>query len=284
MIAAFYKYEGLANDFILLEAFRAQQPPLSAEQAAALCDRRRGIGADGVLSLLKPETPGASFRMHIFNADGSVAEMCGNGLRCAVWHDTLRRPELPGLRRVDTGAGLLWGEVEAPEQVRLGMGPARLIEEDIPCAGVEGLGLGLSMGNPHLVLPMYPEGTDLMAEAERLGPALERHPHFPERTNVGFLCPEGEALRLVVYERGSGITLACGTGASAAAVAAWWRGALPGGRSEARVEVELRLPGGPLRLFLEPKTTAAEGQGAALAEVQMSGAARRVFKGSVELG
>lgn len=278
---AFAKYQGLGNDFIVIDARRAPAF-LTSAAAARLCERRRGIGADGVLTLLPPRTPGADLRMHIFNADGSVPEMCGNGLRCVV-RFTLGAE--PGAHlSVDTDAGRREGWLERDGRVRVTLGTARLLaaEVDTGALGEGRRGVGISMGNPHLVLRPTPSDGDPLALARRLGPALERHPQFPDRTNVGFLAAyevnDAEALRLVVFERGAGLTEACGTGAGAAAVAAVRWGLVRGDR---RVRVE--LPGGPLEIGLDgdPRRDVAPGE--ALAEVEITGDAVRVFAGTVEV-
>jgi diaminopimelate epimerase len=223
-----------------------------------MCDRRLGIGADGVLSLLPSEKGMA--RMVVHNADGSIAEMCGNGLRCAVKYlaDRADRPERIA---VETGAGVLscvpsYGEGGVTE-VDISMGPARLVAPnlpsgatgqpflDAPVPGHPGLrGYAVSMGNPHLVLLDQP-----LDDAERLGPVLERHPGFPDRTNVEFTRVDPDGLTVVVWERGCGLTQACGTGACAAATAAvlakrlpadaWLRVTLPGGDLGIRVPSDL---------------------------------------------
>jgi diaminopimelate epimerase len=247
-----------------------------AALARDVCDRHHGVGADGLLVAARPELPAAAHHMRMFNPDGSESEMCGNGLRCfAAW---LRgRGELgPGTVPVETGAGLLTVEAEQDGHDRwyaAGMGRPRLAPAEIPLsaaaaagqppagpvlhlaielpheAGSVGLGSSLasgsieatcvSMGNPHAVL-FVPDAGAVPLEA--LGPFLERHPFFPQRTNVEVCAVIGrERLRVRVWERGAGITLACGTGACAAMVAAHLRGLV-----DERVTVE--LPGGALRV------------------------------------
>lgn len=282
MARPFLKLQGLGNDFILLEAFDRERPSLSPEAAKALCDRRFGIGADGVLTLLRPQSPGAVCTMHIFNADGSEAEMCGNGLRCAVLHlsETSPRDRYP----VDTAAGLQEGRRLADDAkgrpiIEVRLSDAELIHPEVQVVlGERRLtGLGISMGNPHLVLPLFPGDTDLKAKAERWGPGLEHHPAFPQRTNVGFMkrAGEGAGFDLVVFERGAGITMACGTGASAAAVAAWHRG------ESAGETLSLHLPGGALQVRLEGQRRPAAAAGEILAKVWLIGPAERVFSGQI---
>lgn len=254
----FFKYHGLGNDFILLDC-RQSSTDIDAEFSRWICDRRKGVGADGVLCLL-PSNTGLA-RMVVHNADGSIAEMCGNGLRCAVKYLVDHSGEKPERVEVETGAGLLsctpgYG-VDGVAEVELSMGPARLVAPnlpsgatgqpflDAPVPGHSGLrGSAVSMGNPHLVLLDQP-----LEDAGRLGPGLERHPGFPERANVEFVRVDKDGLTVVVWERGCGLTQACGTGACAAAVAAvlarrlpadaWLRVTLPGGDLHIRVSSDL---------------------------------------------
>ena len=272
----FTQMHGLGNDFLVVDG---RQAFVTAEAAARLCDRRRGIGADGILTLLPPSAPGAAARMHVFNADGSVAEMCGNGLRCVVRH--LLEASGDAARRVviETGAGLRDGELAGPPgRVRVGMGVARLVEPriELELLGQRFAGVVVSMGNPHLVLgPWDPD--QLRGLAERFGPGLERHPRFPERVNIGFFAPTGDAgLRLVVFERGSGITEACGTGAAAAAVVARRARLVAPDRP-----VTVHLPGGALAVEIDG---AVDAPGPELGAVRITGEAVVVFTGTVALG
>lgn len=245
----FFKYQGLGNDFVVLDR-RASGLDVDAALTRRLCDRHFGIGADGVLSIL-PE-PGTAGRMVVHNADGSIAEMCGNGLRCVVKHLAERDAEQPKTLQVATGAGVLDCELEwkanRVERVTVAMGPARLEASHLPNGGpfvdqlIEGIrGTAVSMGNPHLVLLDRPH-----ADAAIWGPRLETHPLYVDRTNVEFVQPRAEGgLNVVVWERGVGLTLACGTGACAAVAAsaiagrvpfdAWVPVALPGGLLEIKV-------------------------------------------------
>ena len=265
---SFTKYEGLGNDFIVVDG--RSSGPVDPSWAVAWCDRRSGVGADGVLTLLPPRTASADVTMHVTNADGSVAEMCGNGLRCVVRHMLNGRPENARIG-VDTGTGFLEGWADGGD-IGVTMGRARLLAREISfeTSALTGMAVAISMGNPHLVLPLLKPGTDLGAVAHEAGPALERHPHFPDRVNVGFVSRTGHgALDLVVFERGSGITRACGTGAAAAVVACRLRGEviLDG-------PVRVRLPGGVLRVRV-----AGSPQGDDLGGVEISGPARKVFDG-----
>ncbi|MEM7676397.1 MAG: diaminopimelate epimerase [Myxococcota bacterium] len=267
---AFAKYEGLGNDFVIVDGASAWLTP---DGARRLCDRRRGIGADGVLTLLPARHPEAELRMHVLNADGSVAEMCGNGLRCVVQHylaDTTRDRAV-----VDTDAGLLIGQKMSDGAIRIGMGAATLVDRAVPFIvdGREVSAAVVSVGNPHLVLTPFSPDVDLMALATVFGPGLESDPRFPERINVGFASLHDDRIRLVVFERGSGITQACGTGASAA-VAALYRG---GFITKPMAQVE--LPGGMLTIELDK----ASASGERLGTVTMTGPARHVFAGTVEV-
>jgi diaminopimelate epimerase len=258
MTEFFFKYHGLGNDFIVLDR-RKTGTDIDAETSRQLCDRRTGIGADGILSVLPSDVGFAKMVVH--NADGGIAEMCGNGLRCAVKYLVDNSGEKPERIEVETGAGVLvctpgYGR-DGVAQVELSMGPARLVAPnlpsgatgqpflDAPVPGHSGLrGSAISMGNPHLVLLDQP-----LEDAGRLGPELERHPGFPDRTNVEFVRVDKDGLTLTVWERGCGLTQACGTGACAAAVAAvlakrlpadaWLRVTLPGGDLHIRVPADL---------------------------------------------
>jgi diaminopimelate epimerase len=282
-----FKYHGLGNDFVVLDR-RQTGVDIDAETSRWMCDRRRGIGADGVLSLL-PSATGLP-RMVVHNADGSIAEMCGNGLRCAVKYLVDHSGGRPERIDVETGAGVLacipsYGQ-EGVAEVDVSMGPARLVAPNLPSGATgqpfleaplpghpELRGTAVSMGNPHLVLLDRP-----LEEAQRLGPTLERHPGFPDRTNVEFVRvdKEGdgegdgatEGLTLVVWERGCGLTQACGTGACAAATAAVLARRLP-----ADAWLRVTLPGGDLRIRVP----------ADLSDIRLRGPAVFVFEGVVAL-
>jgi diaminopimelate epimerase len=273
----FTKVEGTGNDFILIDERRAAHP-LSVEARIALCDRHFGIGADGVLAV--QATDGGLARMHVTNADGSVPEMCGNGLRCVAWW-LASRDEAPrgSAFTLDTDAGpkaVVVAEDDAA--VRIDMGPAQF--EGVLSSGAlrsgtiehEGVALtasAVSMGNPHLVLFDALDSAVQTAggRPERWGPTLSHHPLFPEGANIGFARQTGDtALDLVVCERGAGLTLACGTGACAAVAAHVEAGRLP-----ADTPIAVTLPGGPLRIWVS----------ADLRKVTMEGPARIVFEGAL---
>lgn len=280
----FRKFHGLGNDFVVLDGVH-DRLVLSSRGARRLCDRHRGIGADGILTLLRPRDPEANFRLHIFNSDGSVPEMCGNGLRCVMRYVA----DVMGCRRAvfDTDAGLRRGAIEGEGErsVRVGLGEVRLLaSEEVLLKSARAVdGVGLSLGNPHLVLrPASPDagapisGAALLDLAKQLGPELEYHPQFPRRTNVGFLrCVAPQTLELVVFERGAGLTEACGTGAAAAATAACrW------GLVHADKPVVVHLPGGVLEVCVELLAAANE-EGATLARAALIGDAQHVFDGTV---
>ncbi len=258
----FAKYHGLGNDFVLVEG-----PVMDAARARVVCDRRRGIGADGVVTVLPPRTPGAAAAMHVYNSDGSVAEMCGNAVRCLARHLAERRG-LDGEIRIDTDAGtksctLHRDEKGAIAAVSVDMGPALVQgEEDFRVAGETLRATRVSMGNPHAVLFDDPS----RERAAAVGPVLERA--VAGGINVGFARPGTKGIDLVVWERGAGLTDACGTGACAATVAAIRSGAVRAG-----APVEVRLPGGALEITVAPD----------LSRVIMRGPAERVFEGEAEI-
>jgi diaminopimelate epimerase len=258
----FAKYHGLGNDFVLVDG-----PLMDAARARRVCDRRRGIGADGVVTILPPRTPGAAAAMHIYNSDGSVAEMCGNAVRCLARHLAERRG-VDGEIRIDTDAGtkictLHRGQGGGVASVSVDMGPARVQgEEDFRVAGETLHATRVSMGNPHAVLFDDPS----RERAAAVGPVLERA--VAGGVNVGFARPDAGGIDLVVWERGAGLTDACGTGACAATVAAIRRGSVRAG-----TPVEVRLPGGALEITVAPD----------LSRVLMRGPAERVFEGEADL-
>ncbi len=253
----FTKMEGLGNDYIYMNCIDQdldmQRLP---ELSRAVSDRHFGVGADGLILILPSAE--ADFRMRMFNADGSEGEMCGNGIRCFARYVYDRGLTRATSLRVQTLAGLIvpelitkGGEVAA---VRVDMGEPRLRPADVPVVaegdgpvlahplevpGARFTGTVVSMGNPHVtIFTPDVEAVDL----ERFGPALEHHPDFPRRVNVHFVQVQGpRELKMRTWERGSGVTLACGTGACASAVAAALTGR--GGR-----EVVMHLPGGDLTI------------------------------------
>ena len=258
----FSKYQGLGNDFILMEGRSGQ---LSAEihspdpgWVQRLCDRRFGIGADGLILAL-PAQGDAELRMRIFNADGSVAEMCGNGIRCLARFLADSDGDGPGRRwEIETPAGLIIPDLQNDGQIRVDMGAPFLEPASVPttlAADASGLPVGelnldgdtlalaaVGMGNPHAIVPV--DDLDSIP-FESWGAALECHEVFPAKTNVHFLKVHGRSqLEIRVWERGAGPTLACGTGACATLVAAVLLGL-----SDREATVE--LPGGPLQISWE---------------------------------
>jgi diaminopimelate epimerase len=280
MRLAFSKYHGIGNDFVVVEA-----QALGPAQAVRLCDRHLGIGADGVLLL---SGTNGRFRMQVINADGSVPEMCGNGIRCVALHLARTRRAPDGDFDIDTDAGihtcrvLTLGEQVA---VEVSMRAPSLMPADVPVVSdlpmidvgiaVElGAEIGkdsrrvhltaVSMGNPHAVTFDH-VGDDRFA----LAPLIQNDPLFPHAVNVGFAELTGpQRIDLAVYERGSGWTQACGTGACAAAVAA-----VETGRAQRGQPIEVRLPGGPLTIIVGDKGE----------RLKMTGPAVHVFDGSVEI-
>ena len=275
MELTFEKYEGLGNDFLVVDDPGAGAR-VDRALAVRLCDRHRGVGGDGVLVVLGDrERPS----MRVFNADGSVPEMCGNGIRCVGLHLVRRgRARIGEPLAIDTDAGehrVLVHEAGDEGQVEVWMRAPSLEPADLPLRSerrwvsepIEVVGrlvrvTAVSMGNPHAVL------FDEDGERAVLGPALEVDPRFPERVNVGFAASSERGLELAVWERGVGWTMACGTGACAAAVAAVETGRVERGRPLA-----VHLPGGPLSIVV-----GAEGE-----PVRMTGPARHVFTGRVTL-
>jgi diaminopimelate epimerase len=282
-VLQFSKYQGLGNDFLLLDgrggpgaAVGGAPAGLSPESIRRLCDRRFGVGADGVILALPPRQ-GGELRMRIFNADGSEPEMCGNGIRCLARFLADSDGDAAGRAwQVETLAGRIVPELMADGRIRVDMGAPFLEPDQVPttlaigAAGlpqgeleVEGLRLALAaagMGNPHVVIPVPDvEAVDL----ERLGAALEVHPAFPARTNVHFVqVRDPRHLVMRVWERGAGPTLACGTGACATLVVCHRLGL-------SERSARLDLPGGPLEISWDE----------ASGHLFMTGPAEAVFEG-----
>jgi diaminopimelate epimerase len=273
----FTKMHGLGNDFVVLDAISQDFVPTPA-QARFLADRHFGVGCDQILVVERATTPGVDFRYRIFNADGGEVEQCGNGARCFVRF--VHEQGLTDKReiRVETQSGLIAPRLEADGQVTVDMGAPRLRPAEIPFdsqtdAAVQPLDVdgvkieisAVSMGNPHAVQVVA--DVDAAAVAEQ-GPRIETHPRFPRRVNAGFMqVVDRHAIRLRVHERGTGETLACGTGACAAAVAGIRRGLL-----DSPVRVSMR--GGELSIAWS---------GANGDPVMMTGPATTVFNSEIEL-
>lgn len=257
---AFTKMEGLGNSYIFINNFEAQVPEERLPELAKLVsDKNFGIGSDGLIVVLPPTSPDHDFRFRIFNADGSEAEMCGNGMRCFarfVYDKGLtRKTRFP----VQTLAGtiipeLFLGENGEVVAVKVDMGPPQLHSTKIPMTGPERepvvdaeleaeghrfVFTAVSMGNPHIVI--FVDDVEAVNLAY-WGPRLEHHPLFPRRTNVHFVqVRDSSHLLMRTWERGSGITLACGTGACAVLVAAHLKGL-------ANRAATVHLPGGSLHV------------------------------------
>ena len=267
---------GQGNDFVVVDGVR-QDAALSPGEVRALADRHRGIGFDQLLVVERAASPENDFRYRIFNADGGEVEQCGNGARCFARfvrdEGLTSRDEV----RVETAGGVIVPRIEASGQVTVDMGRPRFVPRDVPFIAdearvvhgleVEGRRIEasvLSMGNPHAV-QVVPD-TDL-APVESEGPLIERHPAFPNRVNAGYMQVLSRGrIRLRVWERGAGETLACGSGACAAVVAGVRRGLLDG-------DVTVSTRGGDLRI----RWPGGE------APVMMTGDAVRVFDGEMEI-
>lgn len=282
----FVKMHGAANDYVYVDCFVERPPADPVALAPRIADRHRGVGGDGLVLVLPSQV--ATARMRMFNADGSESEMCGNGVRCVAHLVVSRGRAAPGAVTIETGRGVLTLDVTPTgprrSQVRVDMGEPLLEAARIP---VEGVGPGpvvdaacaalgaeehwwrecgldprmtcVSMGNPHVVLWVRDVAR---VPLESIGPRIETHPMFPRRVNVHLVevrSPTHVVMR--TWERGSGITMACGTGASAVCVA----GVL-GGRTASTIDAD--LPGGRLRLEWPDQ-----------GHVFMTGPAEEVFQG-----
>jgi len=262
----FAKYEGLGNDFLVVDT--SDEALLDAAQVVKLCDRHFGVGGDGVLFVGPPKSLGARATMTVLNADGSRPEMCGNGLRCVALHLALQDRAQGVSLIVDTDAGPRLVAVERVAQtgsISVGMGRGVPEGELKYRFGQVELGFSrVSMGNPHAVA--FDSGLGERA-LDEFAPGLSAQ--FPAGSNIELVTTRGERqLDLLVWERGVGRTLACGTGACAVVVAAARQGRVPFDS-----EVEVRLPGGPLHISVARETL----------EVTMRGPARRVFSGEATL-
>ena len=276
MLLKFTKMHGAGNDFVVLDGVR-QHIELSPEQLRLLADRHFGVGCDQILLVEKAQHEDADFRYRIFNADGGEVEQCGNGARCFARFVYDRQLTPKREITVETQSGLIRPRLEDDGRVTVDMGApifdaalipfdggSGAVSEPLEAAGEMLEISALSMGNPHAVQVV----TDVEhAPVERLGPLIEHHPRFPKRVNAGFMqVMDRQHIRLRVYERGSGETLSCGTGACAAAVSGIRRGLL-----DSPVNVATR--GGAL-------TIAWDGEGK---PVLMTGPAITVFEGEITL-
>jgi diaminopimelate epimerase len=251
----FHKMHGLGNDFVIFDA-REGAVAMDEARARAIADRRTGVGCDQVI-VLEPSDV-ADVKMRIWNADGGEVEACGNAARCVI---------MLGASTIETRAGILSGDAGG-----IDMGAPRFGWDEIPLAyamdtaampvGWEELQepSAVNVGNPHIVFFV---GDADKVDLARLGPIIEHDPLFPERVNVNVASFEGDSIRLRVWERGAGLTAACGTGACATAVAAIRSRQIAG-------PVEVRLPGGSLTIDWAPGGT-----------IRMSGPAVHVFSGEL---
>ena len=258
----FHKMHGLGNDFVIIDA-REQPFEVTPGLAKAIADRRTGVGCDQLIILEPSES--ADLRMRIWNSDGGEVESCGNATRCVV--------QLTGATRIDSDGGLLEG-ADLGAEVEVAIAEPRYHWDDIPLAypmdaakipmGWDGLEhpMAVNVGNPHLVFFVEDLGAVPIGE---LGPRIETDGAFPQRINVNVAQVEGDGIRLRTWERGAGLTLACGTGACATAVA---------GIKTRRVTspVRVSMPGGSLTISWSPGEP-----------VRMRGAATHVFSGELDL-
>jgi diaminopimelate epimerase len=276
MIVEFTKMHGLGNDFMVVDMI-SQHAFFRPEQVRRLADRRMGVGFDQMLLVEPPSKPDMDFKYRIFNADGSEVEQCGNGARCFAVFVREQGLTDKSVVRVETSNADIELFIQDDGRVRVDMGEPVLEPDAVPfvadeqCASYQ-LELenevfelsAVSMGNPHGVMLVDDVAT---ADVDRLGPALESHTRFPNKANIGFMeIVHARFIKLRVYERGSGETLACGTGACAAVVAGIERGLL-------QSPVEVKLPGGNLNIEWQ-------GRGHNLI---MVGPAVTVYKGQVRI-
>lgn len=276
MLLEFTKMHGLGNDFMVVDLI-SQRAYLDTLTIQRLANRNFGVGFDQLLIVEPPDIPSADFKYRIFNADGSEVEQCGNGVRCFARFVHERQLTTKTKIKVQTKAGIVEPELGANGWVRVNMGYPKFLPQEIPfvaeepenlydidLAGGEKLTIDVvNMGNPHAVTIV---SDVLTADVAKIGPQVESHVRFPARVNAGFMqiIDENHA-RLRVYERGVGETLACGTGACAAAVSGMRRGLLSS-------KVEIELAGGKLQIEWK------EGD-----VVWMTGPTANVYEGRLDL-
>ncbi len=273
----FTKMQGLGNDFVVLDGV-TQYVDLSPAELKRLADRHFGVGCDQILVVEKPDRADVDFRYRIFNADGGEVEQCGNGARCFVHFVRDRGLTTKRAIRVNTRGGIIEPRLEDDGQVTVDMGVPRFAPDEIPFIGGSGAVIELleidgasievsvvSIGNPHVVQVV--DNVDA-APVVTQGPRLERHPRFPNRVNAAYMqVVDRDNIRLRVWERGAGETLACGTGACAAVVIGIRRGLL-----DSPVRVATR--GGMLTVPW----------GGVSSPVFMTGPAASVFEGEWQVG
>ena len=279
MKRSFTKMQGCANDYIYLDCRTSGVPGGIAALAQNLSRRHFSIGADGIICICAPATPGADGRMRIFNADGSEAQMCGNGIRCvAQWLYThgVQKEQLildtnSGVKTVTRMGPELW-QVEmgaystlAADLPAVNMGPGPLVDQPLEAAGNTWRVTCISVGNPHCVT-VVPDVDSL--KLEQIGPAFERHPNFPQRINTEFVqVVDAAHLKMRVWERGSGETWACGTGTCATVAALTELGICP-----PDTDVHVALRGGELTIRVLPGK-----------QLRMTGSAVTVYEGVAEV-
>lgn len=248
------KMQGLGNDFVILEYSEYEKTNMTmAELAIKLCDRNFGIGADGmIIPNLSPSDKTADIGWFFYNSDGTTAQMCGNGIRCFSKYAYDNKLVSSKKFSVETLAGLIVPEIQENGEVKVNMSKPILEPSKIPFNGENNLNYKLnigetytinavSMGNPHCII-FVEDDSDLLELAKTVGPKIESHPIFPEKTNVEFIKVHSKSeIDLRVFERGCGITLACGTGACASVVAG-----ILNNLTENKVKVNLL--GGPLTI------------------------------------
>ncbi|KJV45761.1 diaminopimelate epimerase [Acinetobacter indicus] len=276
MFLEFTKMHGLGNDFMVVDLI-SQRAYFDSLTIQRLADRHFGVGFDQLLVVEPPDVPNADFKYRIFNADGSEVEQCGNGVRCFARFVHERQLTSKTKIKVQTKSGIVEPELGANGWVRVNMGYPKFLPQEIPfvadapeslydidLAGGEKLTIDVvNMGNPHAVTIVQ---DILTADVARLGPQIESHERFPQRVNAGFMqILDEQHARLRVFERGVGETLACGTGACAAAVSGMRRGLLAS-------KVEIELAGGKLQIEWK------EGD-----VVWMTGPTANVYEGRLDL-
>jgi diaminopimelate epimerase len=266
----FSKYHGAGNDFVMVTDLDAQLGPVTTlppDLVSALCDRHTGVGADGLIRVVAQEGE-ASYYMDYYNADGGPAEMCGNGIRCLVIHELREGRIAEGVHKIATGAGIVTTRTVGTRRVTASMGTPRIEgRHTADVAGEEVPGFKVDMGNPHFIvfLSEYGRALDDDETVLGVGSRLEVHRDFPNRTNVEFVqIVDATRIRMRVWERGVGETMACGSGACAAAVAS---AALE--RTGPHLIVE--VPGGELEVEWE-----------AGGDVWLTGPAEEVFTGEID--
>ncbi|AVH14623.1 diaminopimelate epimerase [Acinetobacter indicus] len=276
MFLEFTKMHGLGNDFMVVDLI-SQRAYFDSLTIQRLADRHFGVGFDQLLVVEPPDVPNADFKYRIFNADGSEVEQCGNGVRCFARFVHERQLTSKTKIKVQTKAGIVEPELGQNGWVRVNMGQPKFLPQEIPfiadepdnlydlmLANEEKLSIDVvNMGNPHAVTIVQ---DILTADVARLGPQIESHERFPQRVNAGFMqILDEQHARLRVFERGVGETLACGTGACAAAVSGMRRGLLAS-------KVEIELAGGKLQIEWK------EGD-----VVWMTGPTANVYEGRLDL-